>query len=308
MISVVIPCYRSEHTLRKVVESAISTLKERKGDFEVVLVNDGSPDQVWKVIEELVSKNKNIVKGINFTRNFGQHAALLAGYKYSKGDIIISMDDDGQTNPVYLWKLVDKLNEGNYDVVYAKYPQTKESLFRRMGSWLNNKMSEVLLNKPKNVKGTSFYAIRRYIVDDMIRYDKSYPYIGGLVYRATSNIGDVEIEHEERKEGRSGYTLKKLINLTLNGFTAFSVIPLRIASYLGVFCAFAGFVYAIIIIIQKLTIPSIQLGYSSLMATILFIGGLIMFLLGLIGEYVGRIYIGINNQPQYVIKERIGDE
>ena len=306
MISVVIPCYRSENSLKNVVDSAVKTLASRTDDYEVVLVNDGSPDNVWSVIKELARAYPGIVKGINFTKNFGQHAALLAGYKYSKGDVIVSMDDDGQTNPVYMWKLIDKLDEG-FDVVYAKYPETKETLFRRVGSWLNNKMSEVLLNKPKNVKGTSFYAIRRYVVDDMIRYDKSYPYIGGLVYRTTDNIGDVEIEHQEREIGRSGYTLRKLINLTLNGFTAFSVAPLRISSYIGIFCAFAGFLYAVIIIIKKLVNPSIQLGYSSLMATILFIGGLIMFLLGLIGEYVGRIYISINNQPQYVIKERIGN-
>ena len=307
MISVVIPCYRSEHSLRNVVESTIDTLSKRKDSFEIILVNDGSPDNVWSVIEKLVQENKEIVKGINFTKNFGQHSALLAGYKYSKGDIIVSLDDDGQTNPVHIWKLIDKLNEG-YDVVYARYPETKESLFRRTGSWLNNKMSEVLLNKPKEVKGTSFNAIRRYVIEDMIRYDKSYPYIGGLVYRATNNITDVEIEHEERKDGRSGYTLSKLINLTLNGFTAFSVKPLRIASYLGILTALIGFIYAIVTIIKKLTIPSIQLGYSSLMAAMLFMGGIIMFLLGMIGEYVGRIYIGINNSPQYVIKEILDNE
>ena len=307
MISVVIPCYGSEHSLRNVVVSAIETLSQREKEFEVVLVNDGSPDNVWDVICGLVKTYPGIVKGINFTKNFGQHSALLAGYKYSKGDIIVSMDDDGQTNPVYMWKLIDRLNEG-YDVVYAKYPETKETLFRRVGSWLNNKMSEVLLNKPKNVKGTSFYAIRRYVVDDMIRYDKSYPYIGGLVYRTTNNIGDVEIEHQERENGNSGYTFSKLVNLTLNGFTAFSVKPLRISSFIGIFCAVLGFVYAVVIVIKKLINPEVQLGYSSIMATILFIGGLIMFLLGLIGEYVGRIYISINNQPQYVIKERIGNE
>ena len=308
MISVVIPCYGSQNSLKGVVESAIETLSQREGDFEVVLVNDGSPDNVWSVIQKLVEDHPGVVKGINFTRNFGQHAALLAGYKYSRGEIIVSMDDDGQTNPVYMWKLIDRLNEGDFDVVYARYPKTKESLYRLLGSWLNNKMSEALLNKPKDVKGTSFYAIRRYVVDDMIRYDKSYPYIGGLVYRTTSNIGDIEIEHEERKEGSSGYTLSKLINLTLNGFTAFSVKPLRIASILGIFCAFLGFLYAIYTIYNKLTNPYIQMGYSSLMAVILFIGGLIMFLLGLIGEYIGRIYIGINNSPQYVIKEKIGDQ
>ena len=307
MISVVIPCYGSQNTLRDVVESAIETLSQRPGDFEIVLVNDGSPDNVWEIIKELVKENPENVYGINFTKNFGQHAALLAGYKYSRGDIVVSMDDDGQTNPVYIWKLIDRLNEG-FDAVYARYPETKESLFRRMGSWLNNKMSESFLNKPKGIKGTSFYAVRRYVVDDMIRYDKSYPYIGGLVYRSTDNLGDVEIEHQERASGSSGYTLKKLVSLTLNGFTAFSVKPLRMASYLGILCSFAGFVYAIVVVVRKLANPVIQTGYSSLMSVILFIGGLIMFLLGLIGEYVGRIYISINNQPQYVIKETIGNE
>lgn len=307
MISVVIPCYRSQFSIESVVDGTYRTLSQRDELFEIILINDGSPDEVWSVITKLTEKYPDIVKGINFTKNYGQHAALLAGYKYSKGDIVISMDDDGQTNPEFIWKLIDKLNEG-FDVVYAKYPVTKESLFRRLGSWANNKMSEDLIGKPKNVKGTSFNAIRRYVIEDMIKYDKSYPYIGGLVYRATSNIGDVEIEHSERKQGKSGYTLNKLVNLTLNGFTAFSVKPLRIASYLGIFSAFIGFIYAVVIIIRKIVNPSIQLGYSSLMSAILFIGGLIMFLLGMIGEYVGRIYISINNQPQYVIKEIVDNE
>ena len=307
MISVVIPCYRSQYSIESVVDGAYKTLSQRDEPFEIILVNDGSPDDVWTVITKLTEKYPHIVKGINFTKNFGQHAALLAGYKYSKGDIVVSMDDDGQTNPEFIWKLIDRLDDG-FDVVYAKYPVTKESLFRRLGSWANNKMSEDLIGKPKNVKGTSFNAIRRYVIDDMIKYDKSYPYIGGLVYRATSNIGDVEIEHNERKQGKSGYTLSKLVNLTLNGFTAFSVKPLRIASYLGIFSAFAGFIYAVVIVVRKIVNPNIQLGYSSMMSAILFIGGLIMFLLGMIGEYVGRIYISINNQPQYVIKEIVDNE
>ena len=307
MISVVIPCYRSENTIETVTDSLVFALKQRQEDFEIILVNDGSPDNVWSRIKELTKKYHGVVKGINFTKNFGQHAALLAGYRLSKGDIVISMDDDGQTDPANIWKLVDRINEG-FDVVYAKYPDTKETAFRRFGSALNNKMSEVLIQKPKNVKGTSFNAIRRYVIDDMVRYDKSYPYIGGLVYRSTSNIGDVEIEHHERIEGKSGYTLAKLINLTLNGFTAFSVKPLRISSILGMIIAVFGFVYALVIIGMKIGGVDIQLGYSSLMSAILIIGGMIMFLLGIVGEYVGRIYIGINNSPQYVIKEIIADE
>ena len=307
MISVVIPCYRSENTIEDVVKSLIETFKLRKEKYEIVLVNDGSPDNVWEKIKGLKDKYKSKIVAVNLTKNFGQHAALLAGYKISKGDVVISMDDDGQTDPRAIWKLIDKLDEG-YDVVYAKYPENKESLFRRIGSDLNNKMSEILIDKPKEIKGTSFNAIRRYVLEDMIRYDKSYPYIGGLVFRATNNIADVEIEHIERKQGKSGYTLGKLLSLTMNGFTAFSIKPLRIASFLGIFFSICGFIYAIIIVIRKLSNVNVQLGYSSLMSALLVIGGLIMFLLGLIGEYVGRIYIGINNSPQYVIKEIYEDK
>lgn len=303
MISVVIPCYKSEKTLENVVEETITTLKQRKEKLEIILVNDGSPDEVWSVILKLNKKYPKIVKGINFTKNFGQHSALLAGYKESVGDIVVALDDDGQTDPKQMWKLIDKMNEG-YDVVYSQYDKNRENAFRRFGSWLNDKMSNVLLNKPKNIKGASYNAIRRCIVDEMVKYDKPYPYIAGLIYRATQNVGAVEIEHKEREVGSSGYTLSKLVGLIMNGFTAFSIKPLRLASYIGSVLAVFGFIYGIIIIIKKIVDPSIQLGYSSIMSVILFIGGIIMLMLGLIGEYIGRIYISINNSPQYVIKEK----
>lgn len=303
MISVVIPCYKSEKTLENVVSETIDTLKQRKDKYEIILINDGSPDNVWQVILKMHEKNPRIVKGINFTKNFGQHSALLAGYKECKGDIVVSMDDDGQTDPKQIWKLIDKLNEG-YDIVYAHYDENKESVFRKFGSWLNDKMSNILLNKPKDIKGTSYNAIKKYVVDEMIKYDKPYPYVAGLLYRTTQNVGTVDIEHKERAVGSSGYTLNKLIGLVMNGFTAFSIKPLRISSYIGSALAIIGFIYGITIIIKKIFNPGIQLGYSSIMSVILFIGGIIMLMLGLIGEYVGRIYISINNSPQYVIKEK----
>lgn len=303
MISVVIPCYKSENTLKNVVDELVATLKQRKEKFEIICVNDGSPDNVWNVILNLSSKYKKIVKGINFTKNFGQHSALLAGYKESVGDIVVSLDDDGQTDPKQIWKLIDKINEG-YDIAYAHYDENKESAFRRFGSWLNDKMSNLLINKPSDVKGTSYNAIKRYVVDEMVKYDKPYPYIAGLVYRTTQNVGTVEIEHKKREVGQSGYTISKLIGLIMNGFTAFSIKPLRISSYIGSALAFVGFIYGIVIIIRKIVNPAIQLGYSSIMSVLLFIGGIIMLMLGLIGEYIGRIYISINNSPQYVIKEK----
>ena len=302
-ISVVIPCYGSEKTIESVVLDTIITLKERNNEFEIILVNDCSYDNVWNKIKELHKKYSNII-GINFTKNFGQHAALMAGYREAKGDVVVSLDDDGQTDPKELWKLIDKLNEG-YDIVLAKYPVLKESLFRRFGSLINKKMSEVLVNKPKNVRGSSYTAIRRYVIEDIIKYEKPYPYLAGLMYRVTQNVSEVEVEHYSRKVGKSGYSIKKLVSLIMNGFTAFSVKPLRVATYVGFLTAIVGFIYGIVIIVKKLTNIIFESGYSSIMATLLFIGGIIMILLGLIGEYIGRIYISINNSPQYVIKEKV---
>lgn len=304
MVSIVIPCYRSQTTLAPVVEEIIEVMGNR--EYEIILVCDGSPDHVWEVIKGLAEKYPKLIKGVLFSRNFGQHSALMAGYRKAKGDVVVSMDDDGQSDPQGITKLLEKLEEG-YDVVYARYPKLKESPLRRFGSWLDSKMSESLIGKPKHVKGTSFNAIRRFVIDEMVRYENSYPYVGGLVYRTTKNIGEVEIEHKDRVDGTSGYSLMKLIKLWMNGFTAFSEKPLRAATFLGIGCAMIGFLYGIIIVIQKFVNPAVQLGYSSLMAVILFIGGMLMLLLGIIGEYIGRIYITINNAPQYVIKEEVGD-
>ena len=167
-------------------------------------------------------------------------------------------------------------------------------------------MTEVMIRKPKGLKVTSYYAAKRFMIDEMLRYKNAYPYVGGLVFRSTKNVTSVPVNHRERLEGKSGYTFRKLLALWLNGFTAFSEKPLRIATYMGILCACAGFIYGIIVVIKKLTIPAIQMGYSYLMAALLFIGGMIMLLLGIIGEYVGRIYISINEAPQYVIRETVG--
>ena len=164
-------------------------------------------------------------------------------------------------------------------------------------------MTRVMLGKPKELLVTSYFAVQRYIVDDMIRYENSYPYVIGLVLRATKNIVNVPVQHREREEGRSGYTFKKLLGLWLNGFTAFSVIPLRIATTIGGICAAGGFVYGTYTIIKRLINPNVPMGFSSIMSAIVFFGGMIMIMLGLVGEYIGRIYISLNNSPQYVVKE-----
>ena len=220
-ITFVIPCYRSEHTLENVVRELKERLKEREDayDYEIILVNDASPDDVWRVIQKLC-KEDTAITGISFARNFGQHAALLAGYAKATGDYVFSLDDDGQAPLEAIYDMVDKLEEG-YDVVYGKYPDVKQSGFRRLGSYMNDKMSEILLGKPKHIEGNSFSVMRAFITKEIIRYKNAYPYIGGLVFRATKNIANVTVNQRERQSGTSGYTFKKLISLWMNGFTAF---------------------------------------------------------------------------------------
>ena len=303
-LSFVIPCYRSENTIKIVVDEITKTVATREGfDYEIILVNDCSPDNVWNSICKLVEADDNIV-GINLAKNFGQHSALLAGYHQCTGDYVISLDDDGQTPADELYKLVDKLEEG-FDLVYASYGETHQNIIRRMGSKFAKAMSDYMFDiKGDKNQGSSYYIARKFVIDEMIKYHNPYPYMGGLVLRVTRNIGFVFVTHRDRMEGRSGYSFKGLVNLWLNGFTAFSVKPLRIGSYIGVFFAMMGFIYAIITIIRKIFItPEMNAGWSSTISAILIVGGVIMLMLGLIGEYVGRIYICINDSPQFVIKE-----
>ena len=305
LLSFVIPCYRSEKTIAAVTAELIGEIEKRADayDYEIFLVNDHSPDNVLEVIRRLCAENPKI-HGISFARNFGQHAALMAGYARCKGSIIISLDDDGQAPVESIYALVDKIHEG-YDVVFGRYPDVKQSGFRKFGSRINRLMSETLLEQPKEISGNSFYAMRDFIARDMVRYRNPYPYLGGLIFRATRNAANVDVNQRERLVGKSGYSLRKLFALWMNGYTAFSVKPLRLASMLGVGSAAIGFIMAIVTVLHKLINPSVQIGYSSLMAVILFIGGLIMLMLGLIGEYIGRIYICLNSSPQYVIRELI---
>lgn len=304
LISFVIPCYRSEQTIEGVVEEINSLCQEiMEGyDHEIILVNDCSPDNTISVIKSLCDKY-SFITGIDFARNFGQHSALMAGLRESKGDIVICLDDDGQTPPMECVKLIKALEDGA-DVAYARYSHKKHSLFRNFGSYVNEEMARFMLDKPKELYVSSYFATKRFVVDDMIRYENSYPYVIGLVLRSTRNIVNVDVDHRSREVGNSGYTLKKLLGLWMNGFTSFSVKPLRIATVMGCIASMLGFIYGIIVIIQKIILPDRVLGFSSLMSVLVFFCGMIMIMLGLIGEYVGRIYISMNASPQYVIRER----
>lgn len=309
LISFVIPCYRSEATLPDVIGEIKETMEKMEDyEYEIVLVNDCSPDDTFETIRRLCRENEHM-RGINLAKNFGQHSALMAGFHYAKGDIVICLDDDGQTPANEAGKLIAGIEQGA-DVVYAKYDHKHHSGFRNWGSHINELMTRVMLGKPKDLYLSSYFAARKFVVEEMIRYEYAYPYVIGLVLRTTKNIINVEVEHRDRLSGTSGYTIGKLLGLWFNGFTAFSVKPLRVATASGAIFAILGFLYGIYTIIKKIFInpPGLVTGFSALMSMLVFIGGMLMLMMGLIGEYMGRMYISMNNSPQYVIREITGSD
>ncbi len=305
LISFVIPCYGSEKYITKVIDEIETVvLQKDKYDYEVIAVNDQSPDNVLGVLKDIAKKNKK-VKALSLAKNMNRPGAVMAGLSQTKGDYIIIMDDDGQCPMENLWKLIKPLEEG-HDVSMAKYTEYKQSLFKQFGTMINREMTKVIMKKPKDVNFTNFMALQRFIVDEILKYKNPYPYLTGLLLRTTNDFVNIEMEERKRIQGETTFTFRKMLSLWINGFTAFSVKPLRVATFLGCLTSFFGFIYGLILIIKKIITPSrVLIGYSSLMSVLLFIGGIIMIILGLIGEYVGRIYICLNNPPQYVIKEKI---
>lgn len=304
-ISFCIPCYRSAKTIIPVIEEIDKFMLPRSNEYsyEVVAVVDGSPDNVFDVLRNY-SINKKYIKVVNFSKNFSQANARMATIRYATGDYLVCLDDDGQCPMSKVWDLLQPLFEDR-DVSIADYPHKKQSAFKNFGSRLNKLMIQLLMDVPKNFKMSNFFAMKKFIAKQILEYTNPYPYLTGLIVQTTKNIAYVEMEERDRAEGTTGYTFSKLIKLWMNGFTAFSVVPLRVSSIVGVICAIIGFIFGIVTIIRKLVVQNISVGWSSTVSIMLFIGGLIMLMLGMIGEYIGRIYISINNSPQYVVKETI---
>ena len=304
LISIVIPCYCSENTLEAVINEIKGEFsKHTQYRYEIILVNDFSKDGTYDVIKELAMKDHQIV-GVSFSQNFGQASAIMAGLRKTTGKYIICMDDDGQMPIESMFDLVNELDRGS-DVAFGAYESVKQRWYRNLGSLVNVKMSEILLGKPKDLYMSSFWCAKRYVIEEMLKYDGSFPYLAGLFLRITKNMTSVPVIHRERADGRSGYTFFKLLNLWMNGFTAFSVKPLRFATLCGVLSAIAGFIFGLVTIIRKIINPDMMMGYASILTLMLFIGGMIMMLLGIMGEYIGRVYICLNKAPQYVVKEII---
>lgn len=302
-ISVVIPVYNSSDCLDELTQRLTDVLNNCSKIYEIVLVNDCSKDNSWAKIVELCGKY-NRIKGINLRKNFGQDNALMAGLNYSSGESVIIMDDDLQHNPEDIPLLLRGLEKG-YDVCYTDFGSKQQSWFKNFGSWFNDRVANIIINKPKGIYLSPYKAIKREVVDEVLRYNGPYPYVDGLIFRVTRNITQVLVKHYKRYSGSGNYDLSKSILVWLKLFTNFSVFPLRIATFIGLITSIIGFIFGLIVIIQYFMGIRSPIGWASLVIVVLFMGGIQLITAGIIGEYVGRLFLLQSDEPQFVINEII---
>lgn len=297
-LSVIIPVYNSEKTIRPLIEKLQATLSAIS--FEVVMVNDGSRDRSEVVCRQLSESYSN-VRFISLRRNYGEFNAVMCGLNWAYGNYCVMIDDDFQNPPEEILKLVEMAESGEYDVVYTYYARKQHSLGRNLGSRLVNWLTSYLLNKPKDLYLSSFKLIRQEVVQEIIKYHGPYPYIDGLVFRITRNIGTVQVAHQKREEGASNYTFNKLVSLFLNILFCYSSLPIRLFVPIGVGLFSLGFLLLLFLTIQWVIGPDPK-GWQVVTATIIFIGGIQCMLLSVLGEYIGKSFMAQSGQPQYVIK------
>jgi len=302
-ISVVVPVYNASLNLKKLVEDLFNVLKTNYSSYELILVNDKSLDDSWNIIVDLC-KSYTWIKGIELRKNVGQHNAILAGLKYAEGEAIITMDDDGQNSPKYIVDLCAEINKGR-DVCYANYLIKKHNFLRIIGSKINNLFVTLLFNKPLNLYLTSFRCITHKVKEEIIKNKAPSVYLDGLILSITRNISKISVIHNDRKFGKSNYSFIKLLNLWMQMATGFSVAPLRLASILGFVFSITGFAMSLWLVFFTSPSSDIPMGWTSLIVVILFLGGIQLLALGVIGEYLGRTYLAANNYPQFSIKETL---
>ena len=301
-LSICIPVYNGADTIGKLVEKLQETFKIY--EVEIVMANDGSRDNSSEVCQKLVENYSNC-RFIDLRRNNGEHNAVMCTLNYCTGDYAVIIDDDLQNPPEEILKLLEEIQKG-YDVVYSKYHQKKHHWFRNFGSKINDIFATWLLEKPKNLYLCSFKIINRAVINEIIKYKGPFPYIDCLILRCTSNRSSVFVQHNARTSGKSNYTLSKLIHLWLSMFVNFSIKPMRAMMGIGGLVMLSSVVLAIYFIIDKILNPEIVSGWTSLMVILLFLGGVQILFLGLIGEYIGKNYLDQNGTPQFTVKNIYG--
>lgn len=307
-LSIVIPVYRSQLILPALVNQIQTemTRLELTGNFELILVNDASPDNSWSVIQDL-SKSFSFVKGISLRKNFGQHNTTMAGLNHAQGKYIVIMDDDLQHSPKYIGEMINKLS-GGYDVCYTHYLNRQHALWKKIGSRFNDWVATLILDKPKGLYLSSYKALCRDVVCEVVKYNGPYAYLDGLILDITQSITTIEIQHEERYSGAGNYNFRRSVSLWLKMATSFSIWPLRFASIAGMGLSLISFMMIIVVFIQKYLHPNVAIGWASIISVLLFIGGIQTMCIGLIGEYLGRAYLKINSKPQFVIGQLTWEE
>lgn len=296
--SIIIPVYRSQSTLIALYKRLVTVMKSKNNSFEIIFVDDDSPDNSWKILTNLYKNYKDVCL-IQLTRNFGQHNAIMCGIAHSKGDYIITMDDDLQNPPEDILKLINKMNQG-FDIVYGEYKVKKHSFLRNIGSHFVQYVYKRIFQVSGNL--TSFRIIRRHTAEKILDYKLNYTFIDGLLAWQTKNIGYVLVNHHKRTSGKSNYGIEKLFVLTFNMITNFSIFPLQLASITGFLFSFLGGLLAIFFTLKKIFFGIPVTGYTSIIIAILIFSGVQLVTIGLIGEYIGRIHLNMNQKPQYSIR------
>ena len=268
-----------------------------------MLVNDDSADASEEVCIGLFQKYSGVIRFYSLSKNVGEHNAVMAGLNKVTGDYALIMDDDFQNPVSEVVKLVDVAVKHQYDVVYSYYGKKRHSLFRNMGTWFNDQVANMVLNKPKGLYLSSFKVISRFLVKEIVHYRAPFPYIDGMILQITDNIGTVKVEHRDRRVGHSGYNLPKLVSLWSNMLTNFSILPLRVSVFLGFFFSLIGVIFGISTIFEKISNPDLPVGYAAVIVAICFFVGIQLLVLGMVGEYVGRIFLCLNRKPQFTIKK-----
>jgi glycosyltransferase involved in cell wall biosynthesis len=301
--SVVIPVYNSATIVGRVVDQTILFFEKHALDYEIILVNDGSRDKSWEAIAEKATTCPKVI-AINLMRNYGQHSAVYCGFEHSVGDYVITIDDDMQNPPEEIIHLIEKLQDG-HDVVFGRFKQKKHSQVRNLGSYLIRLINNRIFRCPKDIVPTNFRLIRRDVITRILQYHTVYPYITGLVLMFSNNPGNEWVEHRQRLEGKSNYNLYRIISLVARILFNYSVWPLRFVSTTGFVISLLSFLVSVVLIINKL-LDNIKVeGWTGLMVMLAFFNGIVILILGMLGEYTARILQQISSKEIYHTKEII---
>jgi glycosyltransferase involved in cell wall biosynthesis len=302
-VSFIIPLYHSAETIAAVVHELEGL--SIAGGHEIVLVNDGSTDRTSEVCRELVRHARPDVPLmlIEHARNFGEHNAVLTGYRHAQGSYLVNLDDDGQNPPAEAARLWEHARTTGLDVVFGHYAEKQHAVWRNIGSWFTNRVTDWALDKPRGFYLSSFRCVSAFAARQVVDYAGPYPYLDGLLLQVTQRIGSIEVRHDPRRAGRSAYTFRRLLRLWLSAWVNFSLMPLRLATLAGLLLSTVGVVGLLFVVWLWWHDRGPDYGFGWLMTALLVFSGTQLVVLGLIGEYLGRMYLTVNQRPQAVVRD-----